>query len=524
MVSVRHGRTCQEEHRGVRAGHAGHPRRRSVRLRARLVAADLVSWMAGLVVAIEMMDPHRWRTDALATLGLCAVLTLCGVGSVAAYRLYLSRVASVRSIELSRLVQACAIVAVASGWVYRGVHAGLPVPVDVAAAILAFTFMASLRSVYAGWLRTCRVRGLFVRPVCVLGRNEDASALVRVLDDQPELGYRVTAIVDEPARWASAEGSPRRRSLAEVVRETGATGVIVAANAVDPVDLDCLVRELITAGLHVQVSTGLARIGHHRVRPSPLANQTLLYVEHRRHSRGQRIAKRILDLILASVVGVLITPVLTFAAIAIKLEDGHSVLYRQERVGRDGKHFFVLKLRTMRPDAGAMIGDLAQLNERDGPLFKLSNDPRVTRAGRFLRSTSVDELPQLWNVIKGEMSLVGPRPALPAEVEKFDSELRMRTSVLPGITGLWQVEARDNPSFDAYRRLDLFYVENWSVQMDVFVLCATAVSVVSRGLRSFRAGEKPEATGSGEAAGPMVPVAILHPADVPALLGAEQTA
>ena len=135
-------------------------------------------------------------------------------------------------------------------------------------------------------------------------------------------------------------------------------------------------------------------------------------------------------------------------------------------------------------NAESKLAELRADNYRQGPLFKMENDPRVTRVGRFLRDSSLDELPQLWNVLRGEMSLVGPRPALPDEVVNFTSELRMREQVMPGITGLWQVEARDNPSFEAYRRLDLFYVENWSITLDLMILIGTVEQVL---IRMFRA-------------------------------------
>ena len=145
----------------------------------------------------------------------------------------------------------------------------------------------------------------------------------------------------------------------------------------------------------------------------------------------------------------------------------------------------MIKFRTMHVDAEARLAELTATNERTGPLFKMKTDPRVTRVGHWLRESSLDELPQLFNVIKGEMSLVGPRPALPREVAQFTGDVRGRELVMPGITGLWQVEARDNPSFDAYRRLDLFYVENWTLLLDVLILAATVEHVLVRFVRSF---------------------------------------
>jgi lipopolysaccharide/colanic/teichoic acid biosynthesis glycosyltransferase len=173
-------------------------------------------------------------------------------------------------------------------------------------------------------------------------------------------------------------------------------------------------------------------------------------------------------------------------ALMIKLSDKGPVFFKQVRVGLNGEEFKVLKFRTMVVDAEAKLLELQQTNERSGPLFKMDRDPRITRVGRLLRETSLDELPQLFNVFKGEMSLVGPRPALPSEVAQFDQRLLERTKVPPGITGLWQSEARDNPSFTAYRRLDLFYVDNWSVTLDLVILLATAEQVLAKGLRSLR--------------------------------------
>ena len=149
----------------------------------------------------------------------------------------------------------------------------------------------------------------------------------------------------------------------------------------------------------------------------------------------------------------------------------------------------MLKFRTMVVDAEARLAEVQADNERSGPLFKLADDPRVTRIGDFLRGTSLDELPQLINVVKGDMSLVGPRPALRREVEAFPAELRARHGVRPGITGLWQVEARDNPAFDAYRRLDLFYVENWSLALDIVILLGTAEQLLLRPFLSRKQGE-----------------------------------
>ncbi len=164
---------------------------------------------------------------------------------------------------------------------------------------------------------------------------------------------------------------------------------------------------------------------------------------------------------------------MAIAAVLIKLDSRGPVLFRQVRVGKDGEHFEMLKLRSMVRDAEALRSDLEALNERSGPLFKMSADPRITRIGRLLRKTSIDELPQFWNVLRGEMSVVGPRPALPSESELWTPDVRGRLRVLPGITGMWQVSGRSESDFELYRRLDLFYVDNWSLVHDLRIVAKT---------------------------------------------------
>jgi lipopolysaccharide/colanic/teichoic acid biosynthesis glycosyltransferase len=210
--------------------------------------------------------------------------------------------------------------------------------------------------------------------------------------------------------------------------------------------------------------------------------------------------KRAVDFLLSAIGLIVLAPVFLVAAIAIKLDSRGPVFFKQRRIGKHLKPFNMLKFRTMVVDAEARLAALEQENQRKGPLFKLDVDPRVTRIGRFLRASSLDELPQLINVIKGEMSLVGPRPALPAEVAEFPIELRERHRVRPGITGLWQVEARDNPSFDAYQRLDLFYVENWSLALDLVVMLGTAEQLLLRPVFNRRTGEMGVAGGRDAAA------------------------
>lgn len=218
-----------------------------------------------------------------------------------------------------------------------------------------------------------------------------------------------------------------------------------------------------------------------KVRPprvAPRASRRLSY------PRWQVVGKRAVDILAAGSLLVLLAPVLLLIAIAVAF-DSHNgkVIYSSRRVGKNGVEFDCYKFRTMMVNAHVMRATIAHLNERDGVLFKVTNDPRVTAVGRFLRKFSFDELPQLWNVLHGEMSLVGPRPPLPEECDLYDEIHTRRLEVVPGVTGLWQIKARQDPSFEAYIKHDLEYIDNWSLGLDLKILAKT-IPVVVRGTGS----------------------------------------
>jgi exopolysaccharide biosynthesis polyprenyl glycosylphosphotransferase len=199
---------------------------------------------------------------------------------------------------------------------------------------------------------------------------------------------------------------------------------------------------------------------------------------------GQLLIKRLLDVFTAAVVSIALSPLLLFVAIAIRLDSPGPVFFTQERLGMNKRRFKLLKFRSMVVDAEARRAGLETLNEMDGPVFKIANDPRITRVGRFIRRTSIDELPQLLNVLKGDMSLVGPRPPLPSEVDRYQWLDRKRISVMPGITCLWQISGRNDLSFEQWMEMDRQYIEKWSLWLDLKILVKTIpVVVLRRGAR-----------------------------------------
>ena len=335
----------------------------------------------------------------------------------------------------------------------------------------------------------------------MIGTNDDAVDVWTMLHSQPELGYEVRGIIGKPRHRSDWSNLPQGRSLdqlPDIAKQTNATGVLVVANDLSAEEVRHVIELCAANRLHVQVCPGFRGLVTHRIRRLQMSGEAFLYVEPGRGVAWQVAAKRAID-VLGAAFGLLIaTPILILAWIAIRFEGGGPALYRQVRIGLNEQPFTLYKLRSMALDADEG-DDPGLINERkDGPLFKATRDPRVTRVGAVLRALSIDELPQLVNVISGSMSLVGPRPALPEEVAQFDPELRRRHSVKPGITGLWQLEARDTPSFHAYRRLDLLYVDNWSIGLDLVILLSTVPKVIANAMR-IRSPEGPSNMAPSEA-------------------------
>ncbi|WP_083914694.1 sugar transferase [Ilumatobacter nonamiensis] len=326
-----------------------------------------------------------------------------------------------------------------------------------------------------------RASGRLVRRILVVGTDSDCISLVHAMRRNPELGYEPIGFVG-PDDLGSRGGVTVLGGVDDVMAvldETGVDNVILSPRTIRPAALNGLARKLTDRGVHVTMVSSLTDIASRRIRLQELDGRALLYIEPTIRDGWRRIAKRTFDVLFAAL-GLLVTaPVLLASAMAIWVETGGPVCFRQQRVGRDGQPFEIIKLRTMVVDAEQRRDQLEGANESDGALFKIRSDPRVTSVGRVLRKFSIDEIPQFWNVIRGEMSVVGPRPALLSEVAQWSDDLHDRLRVLPGITGLWQVSGRSNVSFAQYKRLDLYYVDNWSLRHDLHIVARTFVVVAA---------------------------------------------
>jgi len=239
-----------------------------------------------------------------------------------------------------------------------------------------------------------------------------------------------------------------------------------------------LVRSCQAAGVRARVVPDLFQLSLSRVDFDDMGGIPLMGLKETAIPRAGRLIKRILDVALALVVLGLFSPVLGIIALLIRLDSPGPAVFSQRRVGEDGRPFDILKFRSMRVGAEEQQAQLLDLNQASGPVFKIKADPRITRMGRILRRSSLDELPQFLNVLRGEMSVVGPRPGLPSEVAQYQAWQRQRLEVPPGITGLWQVSGRSDLSFDEMCLLDVFYIENWSLGLDLTIMLRTIPHVV----------------------------------------------
>ena len=471
-------------------------------LKRRLVTLDVTCVVAGWLLSVVVPwigDIDRRDSAVLLTMVSAMLVQLIAISRL---RLQKARVAARRSAELSGLGRSALASAIWAGALARILDITYPDSRVIAGAVLSFAALAIFRGLFSSWLRTQRALGNYSRSLVLVGLNDEAASLRELLGVHPELGYRLVAVVGDRDEYDNgAWGVPHAGDADDAlnaVAQYRADGVLIAASALDGADLNRISRELLHHDVHVHLSSGLTGIDLRRLRPLPMSHEPIFYLEQPVSAEWRLRAKRAMDIVLSGTALVVASPILAVAAIAVKLSDRGPVFFKQTRVGLNGERFLVYKLRTMVPDAEDRLDEVLQRmgNGRDGVLFKLDNDPRRTRVGRLLEASSIDELPQLFNVLNGSMSLVGPRPPLPSEVEQFDDELMRRFLVKPGVTGLWQVEARENRHFSAYRRLDLFYVDNWTLTMDVILMAQTASSIMARVLRRGRSWIPEDEAGS----------------------------
>jgi len=441
--------------------------------KASLVLADACTVGLAMVAAYAIRSSIGAPDDLPARVHLAVAVASMPVWlwAFATRRIYNVRFLNRRLDEVRRIGSAAAMAITAM------TVAAYALQLPVSRAWLAMTYIGAVgfmgieREIVRRLFGALRRSGRLLRRVVVVGGNDEAHELAEMLRHDPQHGYEVVGEVGEG--FGETGVSPVAATLAAVHR-TGASSVIVATSATSVSTSNRLVRELLREGVHVELSSTLRDIAAHRLTVRPLGRFPIVYLEPCESTGWRAFAKRAFDVVVSALLLLLTMPVAALIAVLVKLDSRGPVIYRQQRVGRNGDVFEFQKFRSMCDGAHDMWIDLReQQNDSKGPIFKLRNDPRVTRVGRVLRKTSLDELPQLWNVLKGEMSLVGPRPALPEEMSLWDEQLHDRLRVRPGITGMWQVSGRSDAEMDEYTRLDLYYVDNWSLLTDLVIIMKT---------------------------------------------------
>jgi exopolysaccharide biosynthesis polyprenyl glycosylphosphotransferase len=457
----------------------------------RWLAATATADAAAAALAVVLGLVLRFGDAAQSVVGLPAPVLVAAVAASWCLGLlscgaYDARLLGTGTAEFQRVVAAGPWLLVATLLVSYASHREVPRGVTVITVPLVVLLSLLLRAVVRWRLRRRMARGGALHRAVVAGSRRDVVDFLRHLDRTPGCGVVVVgACVGDGGDGLRSGGREVAllgdlEDMAEVSQQAGADMVVVAGSAaLSGRELHRLSWQLEGSGVRLVVAPAIAdlagpRIGVHAVNGLPL-----MYVEEPRFSGVHRVVKAVIDRLAAGLLLLLLAPLLAVLVLVIRLSSPGPAFFVQQRIGLHGKPFAMYKLRTMRAGAAREQARLAVLNEADGPLFKIRSDPRVTAVGGFLRRFSLDELPQLWNVLRGDMSLVGPRPPLAEEVDRYPRDARRRLLVKPGITGLWQISGRSDLSWDESVRLDLHYVENWSVMLDLTVLARTLIAVVS---------------------------------------------
>jgi len=445
------------------------------------VVIDIGAALVAGVIALRSRS-HAPESHLVLTL----ILPFAWVACVALARGYEARLIGAGADEFRRIINAGIALTAAVAMLSYATTAH----VDRGYVLIAMPSVVTLDLVARYWLRKrlhrVRAQGGCMRRAVAVGHPKDVEALINELRREPYHGLSVVGVClagnsDEPD--SSLQGVPVHGGLANVmgaVRQSDAdTVAVLACPEMNGVELRKLAWELEKTDTDLCLAPALLDVAGPRTSIRSAAGLPLLYMDHPDLTGARQAVKSLFDRLAAVSALLVLLPVFVTVALAVKLGDGGPVFFRQVRVGRNGRPFHVWKFRTMVQDAEKRLAELQARNEcGDGVLFKIKDDPRITRVGSLLRRTSLDELPQLINVLVGQMSLVGPRPALPEETAQYGDYVRRRLAVRPGITGLWQVSGRSDLPWEEAVRLDLRYVENWSFALDLQILWKTWSAVM----------------------------------------------
>jgi exopolysaccharide biosynthesis polyprenyl glycosylphosphotransferase len=397
-----------------------------------------------------------------------------------------SRVVGAGATEYKQVINASAVSFGMLAIAFHILHIDIARLYFVLALPLGIIALALERWLWRKWLLHQRKFGHYLSRVIVVGNRDDVEYVVSQIDTKSGAAYYIVGAALEDGVGAEIKAGAR---MVPIVADFDNVAAAAAAMSVDTVivagqpsggssyirnlgwDLEGTSAELV-------LSSRLTDVAGPRIHFRPVDGLPLIHVEIPRFEGGRHALKRTLDIVTAAVAIVFLLPVLATVAALIKLDSRGPVFFRQERCGRNGETFRMIKFRSMVQTAEDDLSGLLDQNEASGVLFKIRNDPRITNIGRVLRKYSLDELPQLWNILVGEMSLVGPRPPLPEEVQVYETHVHRRLYIKPGLTGMWQVNGRSHLSWEDSVRLDLYYVENWSLTGDLMIIWRTVKTII----------------------------------------------
>ena len=455
----------------------------SRRVIARLVVGETLAAAVAAAMVIATRQDAGPRTTQLVV--ACLALIAAWPGVLALTGAYSPRLLGSGSDEYRLVGRAGLILLALAG--FSSYAASLDLPRTLVVGAIPLLTLATLigRNLTRRRLRSLWWQGRCMRRIVLVGRGGAVLQLAERLERDRFAGLDVVAAcvtASDRARVAEARGLPVAGldDVVETVLRHGADTVAVTTASETAAEyLRSLAWKLEGTGVELLVAPGLVDVAGPRLHIRPFEGLPLLAVEQPRFEGGARVVKGVLDRTLATLALLLLAPAFIAIALVVRLSSPGPVFYRQERVGLNGRTFQMIKFRSMVVDADDRLAALRDANVCDGLLFKMQDDPRVTPVGKWLRRYSVDELPQLLNVLQGSMSLVGPRPPLPSEVARYDSSVSRRLLVKPGLTGLWQISGRSDLPWEETVRLDLRYVENWSLALDALILWKTGRAVLA---------------------------------------------
>ena len=452
--------------------------------RNRLILTDFL--VIALAIAVGLLISSRaseWAIDpTLAIYGTPVAIGLIWLALLLIRGSYDRRIIGLGTEEVRRAVSATLILfAIVAGLSYL-IRADISRAYAFVSLPLGILLISFSRFGWRQWLYRERAAGRFLSKIVVIGSTRTSQSLTDKLNQESFAGYQV---VDQIKLLTNHDSATELQTWLNFVDESIKKHA-ASAIAIDPGDdapyevIRQLSWRLEGRNIDLLISPGSLDVAGPRLSVRPAAGLPLLHLDEAVLSRSQRASKRTLDVIGSLMAILLLSPLILVSAIAVRLTSRGPVIYKQMRVGRAGKTFTMLKFRTMHDNAEDLVHELREQHDLNDPMFKLANDPRITQIGGFLRRWSLDETPQLFNVLGGSMSLVGPRPHPLDDVNRYQAEAFRRLALKPGMTGLWQVKGRSDVTWDQALQLDLHYVEKWSLEADLFLLAKTTKAVLQR--------------------------------------------